>query len=119
MAAARQLLERWERRDEAVAALEAVMADVRGGEAPGAGPEPGALGFWEAWEAREGALAAAIEAARSASIGVGRAKRLLKDMQAQGAAAAAARRLGDVLAARPAGSGVLKARPPHGKKSMT
>ncbi|KAK9821741.1 hypothetical protein WJX81_001109 [Elliptochloris bilobata] len=85
-AAARQLRERWERRDEAVAALEAVMAN-----------------------AREGALAAAIEAARRANIGVGRAKRLLKDMQAQAAAAAAARRLGSVLAARPAGSGMLKA----------
>lgn len=127
VAAARQLRERWERRAEAVAALEAVMEDVRGSEPPtnGAAAAADALpagahgpGFWAAWEARLGVLAAAIEAARSANIGVGRAKRLLKDMQAQAAAAAAARRLDAVLAACPAGSGMLKVRGDPGARAL-
>lgn len=56
-------------------------------------------------------LESAIDHAREAGISVSRAKKLLKDMQAQATAASAAARLREVLSSRPCGSGLLKACP--------
>ena len=53
-------------------------------------------------------LEAAIEHARDAGISMSRAKKLLKDVQAQAAATNTAARLKDILSRCPCGSGLLK-----------
>ncbi|KAK9816451.1 hypothetical protein WJX72_000489 [[Myrmecia] bisecta] len=105
--AAKALKERWEKRAEAVAQLEAVMDDVR---APGTAPVDAEQSkvFWADWGDRISRLEAAIEVAREANISVNKAKRLLKELQAQAGAAEAAMKLAEVLQRRPAGSSVLK-----------
>eukprot|EP00884_Botryococcus_braunii_P020575 jgi/Botrbrau1/7200/Bobra.0300s0026.1 len=103
---ARTLKERWERRAEAVARLDAVMEAVR--QNPD-NVSPSCSSFWEEWACRISRLEQAIDDAREANISVNRAKRLVKDMQAQAAAADAATRLEEVLQHKPCGSGVLKA----------
>lgn len=65
-------------------------------------------GTAEEFAERIGRLEDAIEQAREAGISVSRVKKLLKDMQAQAAAGAAAAHLQAVLASRPCGSGYLK-----------
>lgn len=69
---------------------------------------PAGPAFWEDWTRRISTLEQAIDDARGANISVNRAKRLVKDMQAQAAAAEVAARLEDVLQNKPCGSAVLK-----------
>ncbi len=64
--------------------------------------------FWDDWAQRIAKLEGQIEEAREANVSVNRAKRLVKDMQAQAAAAEAAARLEEVLQHKPCGSGLLK-----------
>lgn len=84
---ARGLRERWIKRAEAQAQLDAVIDEVAGPApegllcrpGPGGGPpEVDAEAFWRELNARLGRLEAAVEAARQANIGVSRAKRVLK-----------------------------------------
>jgi hypothetical protein len=70
--------------------------------------EPAGAAFWVQWVGRISRLEKAIICARDANVSVNRAKRLVKDMQAQAAAAEAAARLEEVLQHKPCGSGVLK-----------
>ena len=118
VAAAEAQRERWERRTEAAASLDSVMEAVRTpGRAPSHAESPSTTqevavqpqgGTEQEFAARMTTLESAIDHARDAGISVSRAKRLLKDMQAQAAAGAAAARLREVLKTRPCGSGLLK-----------
>ena len=121
VAAAEVQRERWERRAEAAASLDTVMEAVRNpdsypnsssaSEGPAShqdtSPSPQG-GTHKQFSARMGTLENAIDHARNAGISVSRARKLLKDMQAQAAAGAAAARLRDILKTRPCGAGLLK-----------
>jgi hypothetical protein len=66
--------------------------------------------FWKELNSRVGLVEAAIEAARQSSISVARAKKLLSDLQAQGAGVEAGKALEDALSGGRAGSAALKVR---------
>lgn len=55
-------------------------------------------------------LEGAIEEAKESNIGVDKARRLLKELQAQAAAVEAANHLDSIMAKKPCGSGVLRVR---------
>ncbi|KAF8072774.1 MAP1D [Scenedesmus sp. PABB004] len=129
MAAARALHEQASQRAAAAAALQAVVDGVvrrtaASVAAGGAAAPPGEAGGGEAlaapplqgfdaaaWERGVAALEAAAEAAREAGVGAGviRARKLVKELQAQAAAADAAGALDACMARRPCGSGPLRA----------
>lgn len=92
--AARGLKERWIKRAEAQAHFDAAVERLSGpaagellrrpaGGGAAAAPELAADAFWSELNARLAELEAATEEARQANIGVARAKRVLKELQAQ------------------------------------
>ncbi|KAL6760662.1 hypothetical protein V8C86DRAFT_1058572 [Haematococcus lacustris] len=65
---------------------------------------------WAAeWDVQVQCLEAAIAEAKDANISVNKAKRLLKELQAQSAGAEAARQLEAIMSERPAGTGAIRA----------
>ncbi|KAK9790356.1 hypothetical protein WJX73_003594 [Symbiochloris irregularis] len=111
VAAAEAQRERWEKRAMAVTSLEAVVEAV-------SSPDADPTSSTSAHQAKDDSgdldpiarLQAAVETARDAGISVSRARKLLKDLQSQAEASAAAARLRAVLAGdKPHGSALLKA----------
>ena len=64
--------------------------------------------FWAEWALRIQTLARGIEQARDQGISVSKAKRVLKELQAQATAAEAAAKLEALLLRKPCKAGVLK-----------
>ncbi|KAL3163087.1 hypothetical protein ABBQ32_009505 [Trebouxia sp. C0010 RCD-2024] len=114
--AGHQLLERWGMRNEAIAQLEAVIEGVSGPVPSYISPARGLEGptvadheaFWAEWALRIQTLEQSIEQARQQGISLSRAKRVLKELQAQANAAEAASKLETVLQRRPCRASVLR-----------
>ncbi|DBB08447.1 TPA: hypothetical protein ACH3X3_15276 [Trebouxia sp. C0006] len=115
--AGQQLLERWAMRNEAIAQLEAVMDEVSGPVISQSSPSRGQQGptvadheaLWAEWALRIRTLERGIEQARQQGISVSRAKRILKELQAQANAAEAAAKLEALLLRKPCKASLLKA----------
>ncbi|PSC75029.1 hypothetical protein C2E20_1867 [Micractinium conductrix] len=112
---ARGLKERWMRRAEAQAQFDAAVESMSGPpeapllvRQPGVAPAVVADAFWAELNSRVQQLESATEEARQANIGVAKAKRLLKELQAQGAAVEAAARLDEALSQPRCTSSALK-----------
>ncbi|GFH28816.1 predicted protein, partial [Haematococcus lacustris] len=98
LAACYSLQDKWARRHRALTRLEAVMDQE--GQAHAVGSEGRS---WAAeWDVQVKCLEAAIAEAKDANISVNKAKRLLKELQAQSAGAEAARQLEAIMSERPA-----------------
>ncbi|CAD7702855.1 unnamed protein product, partial [Ostreobium quekettii] len=117
VANAKVLQGQWRRRAQAMERLDTVMNQVkahpghhskgRKQEKPDRAEVQGL--DMQMLESRVKLLEVAIEEAKESSISVDKAKRLLKELQGQAAAADAASNLDAVMAKKPCGSGVLKA----------
>ncbi|KAL0041632.1 hypothetical protein WJX79_010152 [Trebouxia sp. C0005] len=115
--AGQQLMDRWAMRNEAIAQLEAVMDEVSGPVASHSSPSRDQQGptvadheaFWAEWALRIQTLEQGIEQARQQGISVSRAKRVLKELQAQANAAEAAAKLEALLLRKPCKASLLKA----------
>lgn len=111
---AQALREQWVNRAKAVERLESVMMQARQpikkGKKPGKGGKE-LQGFdIGVLESSIKLLEGAIEEAKESNIGVDKARRLLKEIQAQAAAVEAANHLDSIMAKKPCGSGVLRVR---------
>ncbi|GMH42583.1 hypothetical protein BSKO_10502 [Bryopsis sp. KO-2023] len=115
---AKDLRLQWLRRAEAMERLESIMTQARqpikkgkkhGKVATASGGGKELQGYdVSVLEANIKLLEGAIDEGRESNIGVDKARRLLKELQAQAAALEAANHLDSVMSKKPCGSGVLK-----------
>lgn len=109
---ARSLRKQWVNRTEAIERLESIMSQARQPIRKG---KKSVKGQRELNECDLGILGSniklleiAIDEAKESNIGVDKARKLLKELQAQAAAVEAANQLDAIMTKKPCGSGVLR-----------
>ncbi|KAK9864565.1 hypothetical protein WJX84_000508 [Apatococcus fuscideae] len=112
VAQARQVHERWGKRAQVADALDGVIDDISEltllRQPVPTSPAELQDAFWDEWTAQGTRLEEVMDQGRSGGISISRAKRLLKELQAQAAAGGLAQRLHSLLQECPVGSSSLK-----------